>query len=235
MKYPYLPSNKIERAAASLLARAFGRDIPVPVDIETVLFDVLAEKEGLVFDDEKVLAHDDGDQVLGRMWPVGNRIEICASLKERQATGRNKGRYRFTVCHEIGHWMLHRSLHLESKTHGSRGLFGPEVSQDHMVSLHRNVFATDSAPPPEEFQANRFAACLLLPGAVLRREFALRFGVPQVVTDPGCTVHDMANLLAHRTTPGIATSLCDAFEVSRQAMAIALESGGYVTDEPTFL
>ena len=186
MKYPFLRAREIERAADDLLTRAFGREVPVPVDIETVLFDVLAEKEELAFDDEKVLGSEDGDQILGRMWPFRNRIEICASLKRPDETGRYKGRYRFTVCHEVGHWILHRPLHHESKAHGAHdGLFGPEDPRDHMVSLHRNVFATDSAPPPEEVQANRFAACLLMPGSVLRQEFLRRFGKPQLVTGSG--------------------------------------------------
>ena len=235
MNYPYLQPKEIERAAEDLLTRAFGRELPIPLDIETVLFDVLAEKEGLAFDDGHVLGHRDGDRILGRMWPFRSQIEICATLKQPLATGRHKGRYRFTICHELGHWVLHRPLHLESHTRRSSGLFGTEDAPDYMVSLQRNLFAPGANPPPEEVQANRFAAHMLMPGPVLRREFARRFGEPPVVTDPGRVAHDMAIALAHRTTPSISTSLCDAFEVSRQAMAIALESGGYVTGEPTLL
>ena len=235
MKYPFLPAKKIQRAADDLLTRAFGREVPFPVDIETVLFDVLAEKEGLAFDDERVLGHEDGDKILGRMWPFRNRIEICASLKRPDETGRYKGRYRFTVCHEIGHWILHRPLHHQSNTRGSHGLLGPEDAQDHMVSLHRNVLATDSKPPPQEVQANRFAAYLLIPGSTLRQEFIRRFGEPPFVTDSRRTVQDTAIDLANRATPRIPTSLCDTFEVSRQAMAIALESRCYLTDQPILL
>ena len=234
MNYPYLPANEIERAADGLLTRAFGRDIPVPVDLETVLFDVLAEQEELAFDDENILGYQDGDRILGRMGPFQNQIEICATLKEPHGEGRLKGRYRFTVCHEIGHWILHRPLHLRSSPSGSRGQLGSEDAQFHMVSLNRNIFSSDVKPPPEEVQANRFAARLLIPGSLLRREFVRRFGTPQVVADPGSTAYETAMELAHRTTQGT-LSLCDAFEASRPAMAIVLESGGYVTDEPTFL
>ena len=235
MKYPYLPAKDIERAADGLLARAFGGKIPVPMDLEAILFDLLAEEEKLAFDDERVLGRKDGDRILGQMWPFRNRIEICASLKDPHSKGRRKGRYRFTVSHEIGHWVLHRPLHLESKTRRLHGLFGPADAQDRMVSLQRNVFATDSVSAPEEVQANRFAASLLIPGSVLRQEFARRFGRPPVVTNLGDSVHATAIDLAQRTTRSIATSLCDGFEVSREAMAIALESAGYVTDEPTLL
>ena len=234
MRYPYLPDDEIECAADALLTQAFGREIPVPVDLDAVLFDVLAETEQLAFNDESVLGDEDGDQILGRMWPFRNQIEICASLKTPHSKGRLKGRYRFTVCHEVGHWRLHRPLHLRARAERSDGLFDTEDTQFHMVSLNRNIFS-NVKPPPEEVQANRFAAHLLIPGPLLRREFQRRFGQPQVVTDPGSTAYETATELAHRTTRGISTSLCDAFEVSRQAMAIALDSRGYVTDEPTFL
>ena len=235
MRYPYLSGDEIECAADGLLTQAFGRKIPVPVDLNTVLYDVLAETEQLAFNDESVLGYEDGDQILGRMWPFRNQIEICASLKKPHNKGRFKGRYRFTVCHEIGHWRLHRPLHLQARAERSDGLFDTEDTQFHMVSLNRNIFSSVK-PPPEEVQANRFATHLLMPGTRLRREFARRFGEPPVVvTDSGSTAYETATELAHRTNRSISTSLCDAFEVSRQAMAIALESRGYVTDEPTFL
>ena len=104
-----------------------------------------------------------------------------------------------------------------------------------MVSLNRNIFSSDGTPPPEEVQANRFAAHLLMPGTLLGREFVRRFDTEVMVADPGSTASKTAVALAHRTTRSISTSLCDAFEVSRQAMAIALESRGYVKAEPTFL
>lgn len=236
MKYPFLPIQQIEGAADGLLTRAFNSDRPVPVDLEAVLFDVLAEKEGLAFIDQNVLGDRDGEQVLGRMWPFRNQIETCASLKQPNDTGRYRGRYRFTVGHEIGHWVLHRPLHLRWKVHSSRGLFGQEGPREHMISLRRDVFAaTNSKPPPEEMQANRFAAHLLIPRSALRREFVRRFGSPPIMINSGRTVADTAIEVANQASRKNPTSLCDAFEVSRQAMAIALESRSYVTDQPLLL
>ena len=164
MRYPYLSATEIERTAEGLLTEAFGRDIPVPVDLDAVLFDLLAEKEQLAFDDESVLGREDGDRVLGRMWPFRNQIEICASLKEPHSEGRLKGRYRFTVCHEIGHWRLHRPLHLQASSDRPDDLFETEDIEFHMISLNRNIFSPNVKPPPEEVQANRFAAYVLMPG-----------------------------------------------------------------------
>ena len=235
MKYPFLRRSEIQEAAAELLQRTFGQDIPVPVDLDAVLYDVLVEDEQLAFSDEEVLGHQDGDQVLGRMWPHQNRIEVCASLKARSGAGRLKGRYRFTVGHEIGHWVLHRPLYVQPGANGSRGCPEADHDQISMVSLKRNIFANHLVPLAEEVQANRFAAHLLMPASRLRREFIRRFGTPPVVSERGRAAHDAAIQVAGKDAPGVSTPLCDAFEVSRQAMAIALDSRGYVTHEPTLL
>lgn len=234
MKYPYLSVRDIERAADRLLAEVFGDEILVPVNLETVLFDFLAEKEQLAFDDEHLLGGRGDDRILGRMSPFENRIDICATLRNHDQ-GRHSGRYRFTVSHEIGHWRLHRPLHLELKAHGSPGEYGPKSVQFHMISLNRDVFPSNERSPPEEVQANRFAARLLMPNSELLAEFVRRFGEPPFVTDSSKTVADTAFELAHQATPAFPASLCDAFQVSRQAMAIALESRRYLTDQPILL
>ena len=234
MKYPYLSAKDIERAADRLLHEVFGDEIPVPVNLDTILFDFLAEKEQLAFDDEHVLGGGGDDRILGRMSPFENRIDICATLRNHNQ-GSHSGRYRFTVSHEIGHWRLHRPLHLEWRARRSPGEFGRRDVQFHMISLHRDVFPSNAESPPEEVQANRFAARLLMPNSVLLPEFARRFGDPPFVTDSSRTVADTAFELAYQATPAFPDSLCDIFQVSRQAMAIALESRSYLTDQPILL
>ena len=234
MKYPYLSAKDIERAADHLLHEVFGDELPVPVNLDTILFDFLAEKEQLAFDDEHVLGGGGDDRILGRMSPFENRIDICATLKNHNQ-GRHSGRYRFTVSHEIGHWRLHRPLHVEWRAHGSPREFAPKSVQFHMISLNRDVFSSNERSPPEEVQANRFAARLLMPNPALLTEFVRRFGEPPFVTDSSRTVADTALELAHQATPACSVSLCDAFQVSRKSMAIALESRSYLTDHPVLL
>jgi len=72
------------------------------------VYDYLCERESLSFDDECDLGTENGEEILGRMKPLVGKIEITAGLKR----GPDLGRYRFTVAHEIGHWVLHRSLFL---------------------------------------------------------------------------------------------------------------------------
>lgn len=229
MEYPFLRPIQIEQASDDLLLQVFGDENRIPVDLEAVLYDHLAELEGLIFNDEVPLGHENGDRILGRMKPFLGRIDVCSSLRQPYATGRRKGRYRFTVCHEIGHWVLHRPLFLSADV--------PDIHarQRAMVSLQRNVFGTGPDVPREEWQANRFAAYMLMPNTLLLRAFVGRFGEPPVLTDSNRSISDTAMELAIRSTRGIGSSLSDTFEVSRQAMAIALESRGYVTDQPKLL
>jgi hypothetical protein len=64
------------------------------------------------------------------------------------------GRRRFTVGHELGHWCMHRS--------GAGAIWcrSTSVSED-----DRGAF------PPEEAEANFFAAALLMPARLVRREY----------------------------------------------------------------
>ena len=229
MEYPFLRQTQIEQAAGDLLLQVFGDEHRLPVDLEAVLYDHLAEMEGLVFNDETPIGHENGDRILGRMKPFQGRIDVCSSLRQPYATGRHKGRYRFTVCHEIGHWVLHRPLFLSADPSDT------QARQRTMVSLHRNVFGTGPDVPREEWQANRFAAYMLMPSTLLLQAFVARFGEPPVLTDSHRSISDTAMELAIRSSRGIGSSLSDTFEVSRQAMAITLESRGYVTDQPTLL
>jgi hypothetical protein len=65
---------------------------------------------------------------------------------------------RFTAAHEVGHWVLHP----EVKYHRDRPLTGAE----------RNKLFL----PPEEQEANLFAAYLLMPSRTLREYFKRQFG-----------------------------------------------------------
>ncbi len=63
---------------------------------------------------------------------------------------KSKQRRRFTLAHEIGHFVLHRGKHTFRDA--------PSNLRDYMTS-------------PEEFEANTFAAMLLMPASLLPRDF----------------------------------------------------------------
>lgn len=67
-------------------------------------------------------------------------------------------RQRFTIAHEIGHLVLRHHFDTDH-VHVDRG---------HVISFRndRSAAGTD----PREIEANQFAAVLLMPGAILKRE-----------------------------------------------------------------
>lgn len=71
-------------------------------------------------------------------------------------------RKRFTIAHELGHHFLH----LTDKEDGA--------FVDNTINLFREQFHDHSpeADRKQETEANRFAAALLMPEALMRREFA---------------------------------------------------------------
>jgi hypothetical protein len=111
-----------------------------------------------------------------------------------------------------------------------------------MVSLHRGVFpsAAKACLAPEEWQANRFAADLLVGGTVLRREFEERFDTAVIARNAkgwrlhARTLREHSRRLASGEIKGRAP-LCSVFGLSCEAMAITLEQRGYAVEEPPLL
>jgi len=95
---------------------------------------------------------------------LASRGEIWVNADEAAAW---PGRGRFTICHELGHWVMHRHA-------GEQSLFcratKPPAGHD------AEPAAPGSAEPrPErniEDEASAFAAALLIPRELLRREYA---------------------------------------------------------------
>jgi hypothetical protein len=239
MKYPYLPESRIKAAAAGLLHTAFGDAARVHrVDLDALLFEYLCEREDLVFSDERELGYLDGEPILGKMRPYRNEILICASVRREGPDGR----YRFTVAHEIGHWVLHRPLFLAIRQQSD--LFTGESSEeDQLVSLNRDVFPGHGGAerlPPEEWQANRFAAALLIDSRLLQEAFAERYGrtalarydAPSRPRAP--SLRALSRQIASERVEG-RLPLQDVFGLSNEAMAIALEARRYVVESAPLL
>jgi len=235
LNYPWLDAHVIESAAQDLLMKCFGASGATRpcIDLDAIIYDYLCEKERLSFDNERDLGWEDGDQVLGRMKPLAGKIEITAALKEDG----NLGRYRFTLAHEIGHWVLHRPMLLAQAE--ALDLFGSTPDHAVITSLDRSVFPTGSRgrPVPEEWQANRFAVDLLIDRCLLRAEFSQRFSEPVIALHSpewithSPTLRDHARRLASANVKGF-RPLFSVFGLSVEAMGIALEQRGYAVEEP---
>lgn len=239
MEYPYLEEAVIEGEAAALLNAVFGgpwRERS-PVDLETIVYEHLSPKENLIFDPEADLPPENGEVVLGKTLPIRGKILLNRGLQEGEV-----GRARFTLAHELGHWVLHRKLFLGRQE--MLNLFAGTGDDDfEFVGLNRSTFPGSCSPravPREEWQANRFAVALLIDAQLLREEFQLRFGAPAIARSSrywqrrARTLRELSSLVAKGTVNGH-RPLRDVFGLSTEAMAIALESRRYVLEADTVL
>lgn len=231
MDVPYLEKDEIRAAARDLRRRAFADDSPVPVDLEILAFDYLyAEHDVEVYVDQPLAPENEKD-VLGVTYPEKNEIHVDSQLADE-----HYGRFRFTIAHEIGHWMLHRPLYLDED--GQEGGSRQQADEPRIVTLRRDVEESDEERDynPAEWQANFFAIWLLLPDDALRQEFDRRFGerpfsVPSELCDPEAEypIRPLSRRLVGTPKDGH-VPLHERFLLSREATAIALEERGYLAE-----
>lgn len=130
--------------AAHLLGRfaaCFGQ-VAIPVDVDALAADLL----GL-----HVELHDDMD-ASGLLFPATMRVYVNA----REAR-ESEGRRRFTIAHEIGHWVCQCD----------EGRVAPPAP-----ILCRDDDMGDATNADLEREANNFAASLLMPEAAVRNAAA---------------------------------------------------------------
>lgn len=179
-----------EDAAAALLEKAgLAHRVEPPIDVQHIAEEI----EDLDVQETTDLTGVDGAPSLprgatlsGLLIPAARRVWVNA-LEGQRSTGRR----RFTIAHELGHWRLH-SDGAEAHTRFCRS---DEVGAT--AAEARTARAV-------EREANRFAAALLMPEALLRNE------APR-----------------HRLNVQI---LADRFGVSGAAMQVRLESLNMLPD-----
>jgi len=131
--------RKAHQRARQVLTRHAATDIPVDVE-------QLARLEGV-----QVERADFGDEVSGVL--VKDRDRAIIGVNGRHAPTRQ----RFTIAHELGHYLLH----------GRRDLF---VDKDFIV--HFRDDESSKGYDPLEIEANQFAAEMLMPAEKVREVFA---------------------------------------------------------------
>jgi hypothetical protein len=156
--------QRIEERAESVLAAVpdyvwDGRRLPVPVeDIADDGFSLL------VRDVEDLSAAPDcppiepGQSLSGLL--LADRSEIWVSAEEARQW---PPRRRFTIAHELGHWVLHQN--------GQGSLFCRKgtIDPDGAEAGKREEEQERPPLPPIEEEANLFAAALLMPRRTLQR------------------------------------------------------------------
>lgn len=131
--------------------------------------------------------------VMAAIFPTKRKIvmnDSCRELFEEKI-----GTMNFTMAHELGHWVLH----VEDKLNQQLSL---SFKEDIEVYYCRSF----SRKPPEEFQADMFAGCLMMPKTIIVplinqwKRINMQIGFPQLY------------------------KLCNLFGVSISALKVRLHS-----------
>jgi uncharacterized protein DUF955 len=130
-----------------------GERLPVPVDdIADSVYSLLireVEDMGAAPGSPEL---EEGQSISGLLLP--SRGEIWVNADEARQWPSRK---RFTICHELGHWVLHQK--------GQQSLFCRRTSVDEAPA--------DTRPPlpVTEEEANAFAAAMLMPADLIRSQY----------------------------------------------------------------
>ncbi|MCA9250447.1 MAG: ImmA/IrrE family metallo-endopeptidase [Phycisphaerales bacterium] len=161
--------------------------------------------------------------VHGAIWFKEKRIAVDAELDPDRFPSKI-GRYRFTLAHEGGHDRLHKLLFLADPNQASL--------LDETTNSPSYICRSSESKMRVEWQADQFAAALLMPREMVRREWQEWRGSDEPVTwrEAWQFEHDISEPLvfdASADVSPILESFCRPFAVrfgvSAAAMRIRLE------------
>ena len=214
----FIPAAKIEEEAMSVLtayAQKYKEPITAPVPIEEILdclYDVTIEAADL-------RAKYHSDDVLAEFLVGRNRkVILIDQTIHPEFNADMEGRYRFTLGHETGHWILHQHLLTSVNTDN---LFDEELKP---VSVYRT-----SCKEPKEIQADMFSGYILMPKNLILQEWEVKFGPDHYPKTVSADLRDTSERF--QTEPenircGLAREFAVKFKVSAQTMQIRLRDMG---------
>jgi Zn-dependent peptidase ImmA (M78 family) len=225
VRVPRISERTIEAQAISLLERYDKEHEPIrkpPVPVDEIPEMVL--KVRLEFDDlRKLLGRKDA---IGATWFETSEIYIDQSLDPTDHP-RKRGRYRFTVGHEIGHWVLHRRFVPDRAS--QLDLFEGRTPEPSILCRE------SSKREPAEWQADRFASFLLMPKHLVVEAWRAHrgrdpwvFDLPKYRAAVANGFTDTYDTVAKTMMNHIAEDLAGDFAVSVEAMRIRLENLGFL-------
>lgn len=148
---PFLKPSGLDHAVHELL-RNYGvwrKEPPKPpIDVDEIVEGHL----GLALEVDDLRQRLGISDVLGATWFDESRICIDQSLEDKE------GRFAFTLAHEIAHWQLHRPIYELGKM--TLPLFPSHVGGPPVAAV---VCRAKERKAPAEWQADQFAARLLMP------------------------------------------------------------------------
>lgn len=221
IKVKYLPRQHIEWNAQKLLAEyssRYGEVVVPPIPVE----EILERHLKLTLEIDNLEARLGYPDILGALWVPDRLVAIDESIEPTEH--RNKeGRFRYTVGHEIGHWVQHRHYFLENP---DQQVLFPKTASTPTV-----ICRTSQAKEPIERQADYFSAYLLMPKDMVLAAWERQRGsmVPYIYNRAarenlramGFVEPD--DLLASMAIEFVASEIAPTFKVSAKAMQIRLE------------
>jgi Zn-dependent peptidase ImmA (M78 family) len=217
MKVPWLSKKKINTKAEIVISdyeSNVGVNVEPPIPVEDIIERGLHLKRGCIEFENKMV----DIEILGATY-VKRRL-LCVNKKLFQ--NRYLGRLNFTWAHEVGHWVLHRKF------------VGPASRLD---STDGEILCrTEDSKKPMEWQADYFAACLLMPDKFVHRAFQEVFGHRPLQV---CNIDSKLNgplyfdpcIKNWHCIAGTVREAGGFSNVSQQAMIIRLQDLGWVVNE----
>ena len=150
--YPYLKNSNIEKESKALLndyCKSTNMTVKAPVPVFDIIeylgYDINFTKEGIY----------QNKNILGGLRIADKMVDINENISDHE------GRVHFTAAHETGHIVLHAPLYIEQQKTGQLE-----------IDMCRSDAGFDGdKKEPEEFQADKFAAYLLMPTALVKKAF----------------------------------------------------------------
>ncbi len=218
MHVPYWHKSKIEEMALDLLRKYYackGVKPAPPIDIDDIIEGFLGVDLQLV-DLKSMLAIPD---VLGATWFDEKVMRIDTTLEDKE------GRLGFTMAHEVGHWWMHRPLFEMEKV--SLPMFAYDIGMRPTPAL---ICRSQKKKDGAEFQADQFAAMLLMPASLLRTAVA---SIQDIGPIPIENLDRYQNVAQNRNLRNVAKTIKETHgftNVSIDAMCYRLADLKYVTD-----
>ena len=165
--YPYLKNSTIEKESKKLL-ESFSEDKGQKVSAPVPVFDII-EHLGYDVDFRKDGIYEDKN-ILGGLLITQKKVEINESLSDHE------GRMHFTAAHETGHIVLHAPLYIDQMTTGQLEISSNNSGND--ILCRKDAGFEGDKKEPEEWQADKFAAYLLMPTALVKKAFFKNYKRP---------------------------------------------------------
>jgi Zn-dependent peptidase ImmA (M78 family) len=218
MKIRWLPRESIARRASEVL-QDYEQVVAHPVHPPIPVEDIIERCLGLNLSFEDLETRLGMGDVLGAIFVEFKEITIDKKLLE----DKSEGRMIFTCAHEAGHWVLHRHFVEQAARKGAKG-YG-------IICRKRD------ARLPEEWQADYFASCLLMPEQKVVGAFSQVWGGKEMVLDNVRSRLGGTSVCVDpcvENWPLIADAVRDAgrfSNVSKEAMIIRLKELGLVRNK----